>query len=268
MKSSQTQTGKSRKFLNAAFAAMIVLTAAMVIATVVNSSRRKHSFGIPDDIELVQEATIAGNIADDAPVTVISTNLGDFAAELYPQFAPETVANYTSLVESGYYSGTYIYTVEKGLYFGGGCKFTDGSLPDDYDKSTETVGPELSKSLWPLRGAMMSCGLTHATLFNGQETYSGSRFLVSGTIDFTDEIKQQLSSTGGAGRVADLFLKYGGTPNVSQQITVFAQVFDGMDVIDAVLSVETDEENSRPYREIVINGAEICTYADYLKKAS
>lgn len=252
-----------KKAVNILFAAMAVFTAAMIIVSIVNAGKRKQAFQIPEDIELVQLQTLEGNIADDAMITVISTDLGDIAAELYPQFAPETVANYQKLSESGYYDGTFIYEIEKGIHLGGGCIYNDGSLPDGYDKNTEMVGPEITKNLWPVKGAVMSCGLTHTTLWSGQETFSGSRFLVSGTINFTEEEKNQMLDAQGNTRVADMFIKYGGTPNVAQQITIFAQIFDGWDVLDSLLTAEADEETGRPLQDIEIKTTNICTYMEY-----
>lgn len=252
-----------KKTVNIIFTAMAVLTVAMIVATVVNSARRKQAFKIPADIELVQLDTLNGNIADDAMITVVSTDLGEFAAELYPQFAPETVANYKALSESGYYDGTFIYEVEKGVHLGGGCVYNDGSLPDGYDKKSEMIGPEISKNLWPIKGAVMSCGLTHSTLWDGQEIFSGSRFLISGTIDFTDEEKEQMRTAQGSTNIADMFIKYGGTPNVSQKITVFAQIFDGWDVLDVLLNAEADESTRRPVHDIEILNTRILTYSEY-----
>lgn len=254
---------KMKKLVNFLFVAMAVLTVAMIVASIVNASKRKQAFNIPEDIELVQLETLRGNIADDAMITVISTEYGDMAAELYPQFAPETVENYKSLTESGYYDETFIYEVEKGIHLGGGCVYNDGSLPDGYDKSVETVGPEISKNLWPVKGAIMSCGLTHSTLWRGQETYSGSRFLISGSIEFTDEIKTQMLDMQGNTKVADMFIEYGGTPNVSQQITVFAQIFDGWDTLDKLLAVPVADSTFKPVEDIEITGISICTYSEY-----
>ncbi len=255
------QNGKN--IINTVFAAMVVLTAAMIVTTIVNTWIVKKNMVIPDDIELVQIDTIAGNIADDAPVAVISTDLGDLAAELYPQFAPETVANFTQLAEEGYYDGTFIYEIEKGIHFGGGSVYNDGLLPEGYDKSKEKIGPEISKNLWPVKGAVLSCGLTHGTLWRGQETFSGTRFLVSGAIDYTDEERAQLEEVRSGNRVVDMFLTYGATPNVSQQITIFAQIFDGMDVLDAILSTETAQDSTRPVQDVEIKAVRVCTYGEY-----
>lgn len=253
----------SKKILKIVFAAMAVFTVAMTVATIVNNSNIKKKMVIPDDVELVQINTIAGKIDDDAKIAVISTDMGNLAAELYTQFAPETVANFTELAETGYYDNTFIYEIQKGIHIGGGCKYNDGSLPEGYDRDTEMVGPEISQNLWPVKGAVMSCGLTHSTLFRGQETFSGSRFLISGSIEYSEDDMKTLLEAAETNRVAELFVNYGGTPNISQQVTVFAQVFDGWDVLDALLAAPSDDETNIPVKDISISGVKVCTYAEY-----
>lgn len=48
----------------------------------------------------------------------------------------------------------------------------------------------------------------------------------------------------------------GGTPHLDGQYTVFGQVVDGMDVVDAIQKVETDR-NDRPVEDVKINSVEI-----------
>lgn len=66
--------------------------------------------------------------------------------------------------------------------------------------------------------------------------------------------------------VTDAFLQYGGIPNYSQQMTVFAQAFgeESFAVIDAITEAETQKKNSASYtppvEDILITGIEITTY--------
>lgn len=260
---------KSRKkvILNTVFIAMVVFTVAMTVATIVNTSNRKQKLTIPDDVDLVQIETINGNVSDDAKIAVISTDLGDMAAELYSQFAPETVANFTELAETGYYDGTYVYEIEKGIQFGAGCKYSDGTLPEGYDKSKETVGPEISPNLWPVKGALLSCGLMHSTMWRGQEIFSGSRFMMIGSVEYSEDDISTLTEINDNAGIAEMFLKYGGTPNVSQQITVFAQIFEGWDVLDVILDASVDEETLSPLQDIEINTVKIMTFGEYKKSS-
>ena len=276
------QSGK--RFMGAVFAAMAVFTVSMAVTTVVNIRKQQEAMRLTGEENFIQTDTLEGNIADDALVAVISTDHGDIAAELYPQYAPNTVANFKELAESGYYDDTFVFSVQNGLTAGFGSKFNDGSLPEGYDKKVEKIKPEHTKDLWPLKGALLSAGLTQGTLWDGQVTYSGSRFILPGTIDFEDEeTKKELESllnaepkdnTVSAEDVAafekskeliNIFCKYGGTPNVSQQITVFGQTFDGWEVLDSIMSEPSDEKTLIPVGEIEITGVKVMTYAEYNK---
>ncbi|WP_049962927.1 peptidylprolyl isomerase [Ruminococcus sp. HUN007] len=273
--------GSTGKIIKTAFIAMIVLTASMIAATVVNISKLEGNMALSGKEILIQKDTLEGRIADDATVAVISTSLGDMAAELYPQCAPETVANFRKLADSGYYKETFVYSVNHGLNAGLGSKFSDGTFPKEYDESIEKTEPEITKDLWPLKGALLSAGLTQGTLWRGQITYSGSRFIIPGSIDFEEEdTKKTLDSYLNLSdedkqsnpeafevtqNLIDMFRKYGGTPNVSQQITVFGQIFDGWDVLDSILNVPVDENKLCPLSEIEITDVKVMTYSEYTK---
>lgn len=258
---------KTRSVLKTAFIAMAVFTVSMSVLTVKNIIDKSHALKIKDDVELVQIDTLNGNISDDATVALISTDHGDLVAELYPQYAPNTVANFTELAGSGYYDSTYFYEIQKDIKISGGAKYNDGSFPDGYDENAEMIEPEITDNLWPLKGALLSVGATKGTMWNGQITYSGSQFVIPGSIEFTDKVKKSLEiyNAGSSKQIVDMFYEYGGTPNFSKQITVFGQIFDGFDVLDDLLDEKTDEKTLRPLADIEIQTVKVMTYADYRK---
>lgn len=92
----------------------------------------------------------------DAPAMKITTTAGTIVAELFPEQAPAYVKQFTELAESGYYDDTYVFSVEKGVYFEAGSPNADGSLDSDADGTYEKVERETSGDLWPFRGAFCS----------------------------------------------------------------------------------------------------------------
>lgn len=238
-------TGKSvMKFI---FAAMCVLTVAVTATT---CGKMNDSISIDlDSIELVQFE----DIADDAQVAVIETTLGDMKAVLYPEYAPNTVQNFINLAESGYYDGTYIFRTQDEAYFAGGSPNSDGSLNEDYDKDIEKTENEFNQNLWPFKGAICS--------LSGYKNCSGSRFVVVDSIEFTDEIKEEMLSASENTILSEAFIEHGGVPNYSQQMTVFAQIYDGLDVVDLISQQESDPDNEyQPYEDIIIKSVRISTY--------
>ena len=219
-----------------------------------------------EDIALIQlDAPQPGD-----PVCIMHTDLGDMTFALYPDECPETVKNFTALAAQGRYDNTYIFRVEQNIFFSGGSKNPDGFLSsDDKNLPEEHVPQELSPKLWPLRGALCALGTSSEggfwqNLTRTRDYFTGSRFLVADSIEMTDDIKTGLTEGGNDAmqRVGQAFADHGGIPNYAQQITVFGQLIDGFDVLDAVTGAElTGEEGSmRPKTDIMIRSVEIGTY--------
>ncbi len=56
------------------------------------------------------------------PIVTIEMENGDvIKAELYPQTAPNTVANFISLIQKNFYDGLIFHRVIKGFMIQGGC---------------------------------------------------------------------------------------------------------------------------------------------------
>jgi len=262
------QKNMAKRVVTGLFIAMVVFTAIMIVMTFVNSKRLKQKHTInPDEVNLVQLETLKGNIPDDALVAIITTELGEIRAQLYPEYAPEAVANFRKLSDSGYYDGTFVYEIQKDVYLSGGCKYNVGSLPDGYNKDDECIEPEIDKDLWPFKGSFMSCGFARTSFWEGRQIiYSGSRYMIAGSIEFTDEIKSEMLEGKENTKIEDTFIEYGGVPNASQQMTIFAQTYEGFDVLDKLLSLEADEETLQPVSDVEIIKTEVCTYKESLEK--
>ncbi len=248
----------------------LVATSAFSFAAVscMNYMTSKNSKYIDmKNLELVQLETPE----DDAPVAIIKTSLGDIKAVLYPEYAPNAVESFTELAESGYYDNTYVFQSEPGVYFGAGSAEKNGDLGDKYNESAETIEQEFHQNLWTFKGAL--CSMTTGQekgffkkLMGNARIFNGSRFAVLNTVEFTDEFKQELLDTNKDDTiVADAFIEKGGVPNLSQQITVFGQTYEGFDVIDKLTDlevVEDEEETKVPVEDIMIETIEISTYGD------
>lgn len=203
------------------------------------------------------------------PIAIMHTNLGDMTYILYPQECPKAVENFISLAQSGYYDQTYVFRVEQEIFFSAGSPTTEGTLTEEaIQQPQELVERELTPNLWPLRGAL--CALTTKTdanfwqlLTKTQKYYNGSRFLVVDTIEMTEEIKTGLlEGNHEENPVANAFIEHGGIPNYSQQLTIFGQLYEGFEVLDAITEAKLQgEENAmRPVEDIVITSVEISEF--------
>lgn len=220
-----------------------------------------------DSIEFVQfEEPEEGDT-----IATIKTTLGDIKAVLYPQYSPNAVQNFIELAESGYYDNTYVFHSEKGIYTAMGCPKKDGTLPDGYDESRELVEVELNQNLWPFRGAICSMTTTVKKSFldflrSDATYYCGSRFSVLNSIDFTDEVKDEIYTYSSDTKIPDAFVEHGGIPNFSQQVTIIGQTYEGFDVIDKLTNLEvqpgSDDKSKIPVEDIMVISVEIGKYSE------
>lgn len=209
----------------------------------------------------------------DAPAMKLCTTAGDIVAELYPEQAPQYVKQFTELAESGYYNNTYVFSVEKGIYFEAGSPNADGTLKAGTDDSYEKVERETSADLWPFRGAFCVPTTTQEggvwdRITGKVKTYCGTRFVVCNSIVFDDATKEELQSVSeNAEEISNAFVERGGIPNYSQQMTVFAQAYgdESFATIEAITDAAAKATSSEggympPVEDIQIISVEIGTY--------
>lgn len=230
-------------------------------------SNQGYSYIDVDTMKLVQKE----EIQEGAPIAIIDTTLGEIRVVLYPEYAPETVKNFTELAESGFYDNTVVFEAKKGVYFAAGSGDILGNHKAEIRENQEHTPRELSQDLWPFRGALLALntsveGGVFDRFFKNETYYSGSRFMLLNSIDFTDEeFLAEFREASGNEELADAFINSGGVPNYSQQLAVFGQTYEGFDVIEAICNAELLEQpnvsgNTPPKQDILINTITISTY--------
>lgn len=256
------------RFLIPVVVVCLILAMALLSTSVYMSRHTRHVID-GDTLELVQlDKPKKGD-----EIAVIKTSLGTMKAVLYPEYAPKTVENFKKLAESGYYDNTYIYDIVDGTYFNAGAPNKSGTLDKTKDSGDERIELEYSQNLWPLRGAVYSCTTevekgVMKQVMNRAKRYGGSRFGICDSIEMTDEVKENLygdKESDAQNKIADAFVKKGGVPNFSQQVTIFAQVYDGLDVIDKITSQKTENDTNyngykNPLKNITIKSIKIEKY--------
>ncbi len=259
-----TSTTYARKRMMTYFQFSLIAIIFVIVFAVIYFVAGGSDEGIDySDVDLIQFE----EPSDDTPVVVYETDYGTFKAVLYPDEAPEYCSYFTSLVESGYYDGTYIFAVQDGIYFMAGSKTSDGT--DDDDTNTDECDAEKSADLWPFYGSIAAYGNAKSA-FNSQ-IQAGSRNLFIGSIDFDEDTIEQLDSASDNTMLNDAFKQKGGVPNFSQQYTIFAQVYDGFDAYDELMSLEVvkpaeddedDDANLTPKEAVTFNKVYMSTYGE------
>ena len=109
----------------------------------VMASQQGYHYIDPDTLRLVQTE----EIPDGAPIAIVDTSLGEFRAVLYPEYAPQTVAQFIELAEDGFYDNTYVFEAKNDVYFAAGSADNDGHTPADLPAEREHVPQELHQNL-------------------------------------------------------------------------------------------------------------------------
>ena len=181
-------------------------------------------------------------------LAVMHTNMGDIKIKLFPEKAPETVENFVTHSKNGYYNGLKFHRVINDFMIQGGDprgngtggeSIWGGSFRDEFD-------PELHN----LRGAL--------SMANSGPNTNGSQFFIVQAREVPANMLEQMRDLEDNGFPADITAAYaelGGTPWLDFRHTVFGQVTDGMDVVDKIAAVETN--NDVPCEDVIINSIDI-----------
>lgn len=165
---------------------------------------------------------------------------GTITFRLFDEQAPKAVENFVKLSESGYYEGIIFHRVIKDFMIQGGDP--EGNGTGGESAFGTYFEDEFSEDLFPYRGALC--------MANSGTNTNGSQFFIVQTDQVDASFTSQIREIG-ADQVADNYEKIGGTPWLWYRHTVFGQVLDGMEVVDAIAATETDS-NDKPLEDVVI----------------
>ncbi len=170
-------------------------------------------------------------VAADNPKVVLETSKGKIVLELYADKAPQTVKNFLTYVDAGYYNGTIFHRVISGFMIQGG-----GFTADMKKKSArKPIRNEADNKVRNQRGtiAMARTSAPHS---------AAAQFFIN-TVD-NDFLNHKNKTSQGWG------------------YAVFGRVAEGMAVVDSISAVKTG--NRAGYRDVP-SEAVVITSAQRLK---
>lgn len=178
------------------------------------STQENESLFIAEGNELTTN-TDTKEIMNTTNTITLQTAKGDITLELYPDLAPNTVANFKRLASEDFYDGVIFHRVIEGFMIQGGDPTGTGTGGPGYtfEDELKPSHPEAQKGY--VRGTL--------AMANAGPDTNGSQFFV---------VHQN----------APLPYDY----------TIFGRVTEGMEVVDAIASVETNGAD-KPLEDIVIN---------------
>ncbi len=149
--------------------------------------------------------------ADDLPRVKFTTNKGDIVLELYENEAPQTVGNFVSLIEDGYYDGIKFHRVIEGFM----AQTGDPKTKDDSKRNEWGSGG-------PGYNIYCECYKPEA-----RRHFTGSLSMA----------KQQPRDTGGS----QFYIAFARTSHLDGRHTVFGRVVEGMDIVNSIQRINPDQ---------------------------
>lgn len=236
-----------KKFGAVCLAAVLLLTGCTLRPQ--ENGSKVHSISRPavESAELQFTHPAAGDT-----VAVFDTSAGVFRAVLFPEKAPQACDNFIGLVQQGYYNGLTVSRVENQFVVEAG-QGADGKGSTIWKGNRYPV--EASVSLHHYAGALcmgVDASGECASVFYVVESLPGAQSV-------TQELVDQMNAAGYRAEVVSAYQTAGGAPYLDYTDTVFGQVYEGMDIVDAIAQTAVDE-NQKPTTDITINSVSIETY--------
>lgn len=166
------------------------------------------------------------------PVAVIvMENGGTIALELYNDVAPNTVNNFISLANSGFYDGTIFHRVIPGFMIQGGDPDGTGTGGPGYEIFGEFSNNDFDNSIKHERGVISMAR-------EGNQFYPAMAYNTAGS---------------------QFFIMVKDNAGLDGDYAAFGRVLEGMEVADAIVSVETDGRD-KPLDEQKMQLVRVATY--------
>jgi len=138
-------------------------------------------------------------------VKIEMENGGVMMLELYPHIAPQSVLNFTELVEKGFYDGLIFHRCIPGFMIQGGCPGGDGMGGPGYGITGEFAANGFENNLEHMAGVL--------SMARSQDPNSaGSQF----------------------------FIMHQHSPHLDGNYAGFGKIISGQEVVDAIATTETD----------------------------
>ncbi len=187
--------------------------------------------------------------------TVAEINIQDFGTiyvKFFDEKAPKAVENFITHAKNGYYDGLTFHRILDDFMIQGGDPVGTGTggesiWGDDFED-------EFSEELHPYRGALCMAN-------SGPNTNGSQFFIVQSEATYDQATLTQLEMMQNIKfdkKAVKNYGKVGGTPWLYERHTVFGQVYEGYEVLDAVAGVELiDKDNGIPKEKVIIKSIRI-----------
>lgn len=160
------------------------------------------------------------------PIVTMKTSKGVITIELYPDIAPNTVKNFISLIEKGFYNGTLFHRVIPNFMIQGGDPRGNGTGGPGYRIRGEFTSNHFQNDLKHTRGV-----ISMARTMNPNS--AGSQF----------------------------FIMVEDSPYLDGEYASFGRVTSGMEEVDRIVNVPRDYDD-KPLEDEVIQSVTVETFGE------
>lgn len=190
-----------------------------------------------------------------ADMAVMDTSMGMIKLLFFKDAAPKAVENFVTHAREGYYNGLKFHKVINDFMIQGGDPTGTGeggeSIFKDESGNAIPFEDEFNLGAWHFRGAL--------SMVNDGADTNRSQFFIVQKSSLDEEWITKMEEALFPQKVIDKYKEVGGAPWLDYRHTVFGYVVEGMDVVDAIAAVPTDE-NGMPTEDVIINSVEITAY--------
>ena len=180
------------------------------------------------------------------------TSMGDISLRLFPEQTPKTCENFITHAKNGYYDGLIFHRVIRDFMIQGGDPRGNGTGGESIWGDPFEDEPDVE--LHNYRGAL--------SMANAQPPYQRQPVLHRQAGSVPEQMLGQMAELRDRGFSAEVEERYrqnGGTPWLDFRHTVFGQVFDGMEVVDAIAAVPVGAQD-KPRQDVTIRSITIKEY--------
>ena len=176
--------------------------------------------------------------------------MGDIKVRLFGEYAPKTVENFVTHSKNGYYEGIVFHRVIKDFMIQGGDPTGTGCGGESI--WGKPFKDEFHLSLHNIRGAL--------SMANAGPGTNGSQFFIVEADTVPDGMLGQMEAMPDSfpAETVAAYRNFGGTPWLDFKHSVFGQVYEGMDTVEKIASVEVSATD-KPLKPVVIEKIDIET---------
>ncbi|WP_342045292.1 peptidylprolyl isomerase [Bacillus sp. OTU530] len=183
-----------------------------------------------DKKETQAQATKKIQVEKNPVVTIVMENDKQIKVELYPEVAPNTVLNFISLVQKGFYDGLTFHRVIPGFMIQGGDP-----------EGTGTGGPG-----YTIRGEFSSNGFKN-------------------NIKHETGVISMARSNNPDSAGSQFFIMVKNAPQLDGQYAAFGKVIEGMETVNEIVNVERDSKD-KPIHEQKMKKVTVETFGEKYNK--